>query len=382
MHARTLLSLLTAFTINACSGPIVPPTCGENPGKHSLVIFIGEKISVSEAPVEPGSMDGKFVARFKILERVCGDYTKDTIEFVAYDHYGTPAFADYDTVLLYVAKWDSGYYHLKYQFDPLYKTKGGQWASPHMWYHSSPTDSSKHQPAKIDFARTVSYSLAGFKKAEARQRYPSPYYERTADSATAIYGYYLPDVIALKKEGVLHWRGYFGKIDSTTVELQDIELEEVVSEEESKRLLYTPAEKKQLIATWRQLLAAIDKGEAAGIRSLSSDSVLCAVCEGFGSSYYYNEPEPIDTFTRYAQLYFPGTVIDTALHKGNYKIWVSRYAGEPPPHYQFEPGESRLIYKLIFQATMVYNSYRHRHSINILFVKEKGQFWFYGMTME
>ena len=42
------------------------------------------------------SMDGKFDAQYKILENVYGNYENDTIKFSAYDHYGTPAFSEYN----------------------------------------------------------------------------------------------------------------------------------------------------------------------------------------------------------------------------------------------------------------------------------------------
>lgn len=98
----------------------------------------------------------------------------------------------------------------------------------------------------MDFARTVSYSLAVFKKAEARSRYPSPYYQRMPDSAIAVYGYYLPDLVAMKKEGVLRSWGYFGVPDISSLIVADVQLKEIVPEAESKRrqaLLFSPHEK-------------------------------------------------------------------------------------------------------------------------------------------
>lgn len=55
---------------------------------NRLFAFVGEKISVEPLPHERGSMDNSFKAKYVILKRVYGNFPEDTIEFVAYDHYG------------------------------------------------------------------------------------------------------------------------------------------------------------------------------------------------------------------------------------------------------------------------------------------------------
>ena len=74
-------------------------------------------------------MDHAFEAKYKVIQPVFNDLKTDTIVFNAYDHYGRPAFELYSTVLLYISKSEDGsyYFHQKYQFDPLYKTKNGSW---------------------------------------------------------------------------------------------------------------------------------------------------------------------------------------------------------------------------------------------------------------
>lgn len=74
-------------------------------------------------------MDNAYDAKYKVLQSVFNDLKTDTIIFKAYDHYGRPAFEKYSTVLLYISKSEDGtyYFHQKYQFDPLYKTRNNSW---------------------------------------------------------------------------------------------------------------------------------------------------------------------------------------------------------------------------------------------------------------
>ncbi len=111
----------------------------------NLYAFIGEKISVESFDPnknnkkkikDPSSrdsiivteyvMDNAFNCKYKILQNVFNTIENDTINFKAYDHYGNPGFEEYKYVLLYISKSQTeGYVHMKYQFDPIKKTKNG-----------------------------------------------------------------------------------------------------------------------------------------------------------------------------------------------------------------------------------------------------------------
>ncbi|NTS40414.1 hypothetical protein HRG84_05810 [Flavisolibacter sp. BT320] len=119
----------------------------------NLYAFVGEKISVVRYDPNSDSntptsieideatgdtitmrkrsfvMDNAFEARYKVLHAVYNDLRADTIVFMAFDHYGRPAFENHSTVLLYLSKSKDGshYFHQKYQFDPLAKSKEGSW---------------------------------------------------------------------------------------------------------------------------------------------------------------------------------------------------------------------------------------------------------------
>jgi hypothetical protein len=110
----------------------------------NLYAFIGEKISVIEfdpnaIKINPNTgdtiqqrgyiMDFGFKAQYKVLGNIFNDLQTDTIDFIAYDHYGRPGFENHQYVMLYISKdkEDGVFYHQKYQYDALVKTRNGTW---------------------------------------------------------------------------------------------------------------------------------------------------------------------------------------------------------------------------------------------------------------
>ncbi len=107
--------------------------------EKNLFAFIGKKISVNEFdPNENNSfytidsltneiikhtsvvMDRAFRATYQVIQPVFNDLQLDTIEFIAYDHYGRPAFENYPYVILYLSKAEDGqYFHQKGLFNQL-----------------------------------------------------------------------------------------------------------------------------------------------------------------------------------------------------------------------------------------------------------------------
>lgn len=99
-----------------------------------MLAFVGEKVAVAmlleEGPEDPNVivLDLAYAARYRVLEVVHGDYDREVIDFVAYDHYGTPAFSKRDVALLYVSEHEGALYHRKYQYDKVYPTADGRYA--------------------------------------------------------------------------------------------------------------------------------------------------------------------------------------------------------------------------------------------------------------
>lgn len=184
-----------------------------------LYVFVGEKIELkrfSPEPVHKDSsttiiiMDEAFKAKYRVLDWVYGDLKLDTIEFEAYDHYGTPGFAEYSHVLLYLEKKDGKLYHSKYQYNPLYQTAKGKWAAPYSTidYGHTYNMETEIKPEKIEFARPVIFDLSKMDSARINMWFPEPYYRREANKAIVIYGNYVNQLFQLKKDGVLKARGY------------------------------------------------------------------------------------------------------------------------------------------------------------------------------
>ncbi len=183
---------------------------GEN---NKLFVFVGQKISVDNLPHKEGSMDGGFKATYLILQKVFGTFLQDTIEFVAYDHYGIPAFSNYDNVLLFVSA-DSGlYYHQKYMYNDVYLTKDGKWAGTYAKedFGHEYNKKTKIKPVIIDFAKEVSYPTKII-RADSQVitfKYPKPYFKTIGEKSIAVYGNYVDELFILKRDGYLTAREIF-----------------------------------------------------------------------------------------------------------------------------------------------------------------------------
>lgn len=200
--------------------------------KDSLVVFVGEKIEVTDWTKEKQpysidtiingndtdyvehysvSMDSKYIARYKVLELIHGTYQKDTIEFIVYDHYGTPAFSQYQTVLLFVSHHKGKLYHQKYQYFDLYPTDENKWASPYSVtdYNHSYKEEITVKPEKISFKDEVSYPIGRMTTEQIQRLFPEPYYRIKNGKAVAVYGNHVKELFILKQQTILKARGIY-----------------------------------------------------------------------------------------------------------------------------------------------------------------------------
>ena len=200
--------------------------------KDSLFVFVGEKIEVNLIPREDDkplvdtiiegkdtiydihismSMDSRYKAKYKVLQLLHGTYNADTIEFIAYDHYGKPGFSNKDTVLLFVSTSEGTLYHEKYQYFNLYLTKNGKWAGTYSTsdYNHSYKNEITVRPEKIEFANEVSFPLDKLTQEQIEIWYPTPYFELKNGKAIAIYGNYIDDLFKLKQQTILKARGIY-----------------------------------------------------------------------------------------------------------------------------------------------------------------------------
>jgi hypothetical protein len=176
-----------------------------NETNSNLYVIVGEKISVKRAKrinyCNTISFDSKFISKYKLLQSVIGNYQSDTVSFVAYDHYGTPAFSQYDHVLLYIVESCDELFHVKYQFSNVYRTVDGRWAAPYqpMNYSNYGLDKTI-KPEIIKWAETISFNIKDASQEWIERFYPNPYYNISGDVATPVYGNYIEDLIEIKRQ--------------------------------------------------------------------------------------------------------------------------------------------------------------------------------------
>lgn len=353
-----------------------PVSCMENPGvEGKMLVIVGEKISMEEIPQEEGSMYGKFLATYKINELVCGNYKRDTISFFAYDHYGDPGFSKFKNAMLFLSDYDSVIYQQLYQFFDVYKTKDGRWASSYQPEDYGRTNSVK--PDSVEFVEEVSYNIIGGKKKLIKEYYPEPYFKITKEKAIAVWGNYLPELLQLKKEGVLKARGLFGPphpafetIETEMAEINNIEYLKLSQKEEAI-----------LKNTFSTFINAVKTKNTQQLKEMSLDSIYCSLCEGIRNDYYDNELDAINVF------------IDSSFeHLTNTEIWGpkdSRYKlkinatiqNTKPLNFSVPANEKFVIYSIFFfDVEGKSHKYVMPKSHVFKFVKVNGIYKFYGMT--
>ncbi len=108
---------------------------------HDLLAFVGEKIATSsldeeslaeaaEAAIDEGGTLSHYSirARYKIIDLLHGHFDGATIDFEAFDHFGTFEFVHHPLVILYLLDRDGRLVHADYQYDPVYPTSDGRFA--------------------------------------------------------------------------------------------------------------------------------------------------------------------------------------------------------------------------------------------------------------
>lgn len=239
-----------------------------------LFAFVGEKVSIEQLPSRRNSFDYCFKAKYLVLKKVYGSFSKDTIEFIAYDHYGEPAFSKFNNVLLFVSADSGTYYHQKYIFNDVYRTKNGRWAGTYASddYKHAYNKHTRIRPEKIEFTNKVSFPIKMVDEDGQKLEfsYPMPYFKRVGDSAFAVYGIYVEDLVILKIEGVLTARELF----RASAQQQEEMVES--SQPEPRK---TPLTKDDLkfLAFWEDFVASLDDPGLKNFKHFALDTLY--VCD-------------------------------------------------------------------------------------------------------
>lgn len=199
------------------------------PAADRFIAFVGQKIHVEafeppskcKQPVETRT-DGTalvcfeipnaaFHAEYRVLKMVYGQYDNATLRFDAFDHYGWPAFANYEHVLLFASRRDDGtWVHEKYQYYPVYETVDGDWAacgSADRFEHPTRRGPSTARP--IAFKKPVIEPLPNLPADELNEWFPPSDWLHGKGLAVCRQGTPLAELFEAKKRGVLKARGLF-----------------------------------------------------------------------------------------------------------------------------------------------------------------------------
>lgn len=363
----------------------------ENPGQGKLLIFVGEKIEVTEMEQEKGSdiPNLKFKARYKVLKVVCGEHKEKEIEFIVFDNYGRPRFEKYDNVLLYITKEDSTFYHEKYLFDDVYKTKDGQWAGPYSAdnYDRVDTSRSKIKPRKIEFDTALVFDLKGVSRNELQKRFPVPFFRIEGRRAIAAYGNYVGEIVELKKNGVLKARGFYGTEEDQVVKESDVSLTDIALVDNA---VLSKADEYNLKMFFEKFTQAIAEKDSVFIRKNSLDSVYCSVCEGYTAEEFVerfrfeNNLETVDTFLISAFRNLPKSILFEKMQKSNYKISAERYRVYYGKSEKADKGTAKeeIVYQISIIVPSDKGELKFNYTHTFEFVLRNGQYKFFGMKTE
>jgi len=178
------------------------------PKPDESIALVARRISTRAIPFTPGDFNLEFRAKYEVVKVVYGSYDRPAIEFKVYDHYGTPAFFAYDTVLLYVSRLGKEWIHEKYQFHEVFKAANGRWAScgdPYRYEY----EKGKIAAVPLVFDPELSFSLAALSEEQIEQKFPRLYFERRKDAAVCRAGAYIEQLFEIKRDGVFNARGRF-----------------------------------------------------------------------------------------------------------------------------------------------------------------------------
>jgi len=235
-----------------------------------LFAFVGEKISVDHLPSKQNSFDNGFKAKYLILKKVYGNFSQDTIEFVAYDHYGMPPFSKFKNVLLYVSADSGTYYHQKYMYNDVYKTKDGRWAGTYASedYKHGYNRHTKIKPVKIVFATKVSFPIKTVDEQgqQISYSYPKPYFKIVGDSAFPVYGNHVEDLVSLKKTGILTARGMF---EASAEQEEDM----VEASQPEPRKTPPSADDLKFLSFWKKFVTSLKEPELKSFRQIALDTL-------------------------------------------------------------------------------------------------------------
>jgi len=125
--------------------------------KTSIVQFEPKPVKTDDGEFEEIFLDVPYMAKYQIVQKVHGTYSKRHIEFEMYTHWGEPQLPQGKHSLMFVWLSPERNISVKYLYFTVHKTKNGRWAScgdPFLGYEGH-----KSHVTKIRFRRRIEYSI-------------------------------------------------------------------------------------------------------------------------------------------------------------------------------------------------------------------------------
>ncbi|HQE34236.1 MAG TPA: hypothetical protein PLO52_04915 [Flavobacterium alvei] len=191
------------------------PSHPEKPTK--LYVFIGKKIKIWGSPssyCNVGALSSRILSKYLVVKNIYGDFKKDTIQFTTYPPHSEvihqnynpfrTSFSEYDYCLLYVAQYKDELLQATYIFDDVYLTKEGKWATPLKPKGLRNTIAPDlFKPEKINFITPIEFEYEDRFYKEIYQIFPSAYNTVSDGKIIVNYGYYVEDLLEIRKAGRL-----------------------------------------------------------------------------------------------------------------------------------------------------------------------------------
>lgn len=171
-------------------------------------------------------------------------------------------------------------------------------------------------------------------------------------------------------------RGYYGSFDSANqVKVQDVTLAEIKPEKEIQ------VNKPALVGAAYMFFDLLKKWDTAGIRRMSFDSVVCAVCEEPPRRDYENNLESLDSFFVTAKKYLPFSQLDLEIRNRIFTV-SAREIQSGEENSLIKKTGIDIVYSVDFTVIENFGGYRSEQKHRFEFVKMNGSYKFYGMRTE
>ncbi|MGN6495295.1 MAG: hypothetical protein ACTHLE_25135 [Agriterribacter sp.] len=207
--------------------------CNEHADSPTKVfVFVGELLDLNKIAGEKGVNQARFVATYRIIERICGKYDGDTIRFdIIQTDYDT-SFAKIKNQLLMLTKDTTE--HKDYVlwgglcYD-VFKTKNNRWAVPFMEKNNVVTIGQKELKLhKIEFAKDSFYDTKGMTKEEVGIVFYEPYYHIEENRVFPVMGSTIEEVFRYEQEGTLASAGAYERPEDPDLpNIKEIEMVEI-----------------------------------------------------------------------------------------------------------------------------------------------------------